>query len=83
MRQRQHAPRRHRQPSGSEPLAARSALGLRATLSGTALVLALAAMVFFAVVADGPGTSVAAVICAVVALVALVDLGVIARRSRG
>ncbi|MFI0352107.1 DUF6343 family protein [Actinomadura sp. 9N407] len=79
------APEDHRQPPGTEPLTARSPLRLRALLSGFALVVSVAAAVVFTVVAGrgGPGSWAAAGICAVVALIALADLIVIARRARG
>ncbi|GAA0597095.1 DUF6343 family protein [Actinomadura livida] len=74
---------RHRQPSGSEPLTARSPLRLRAVLSVIALVLAVGAAIVFALTAEGDGAWTAAAMCAVVAVIAAVDLVVIARRTRG
>jgi len=77
----------HRQPTGSEPLTARSPLRLRAVMSGIALVAAVAAGVVFAVLAitgrePGAGPWVVVAICAVVAIIAVVDLWVIRRRAR-
>ncbi|WP_202125155.1 DUF6343 family protein [Actinomadura physcomitrii] len=75
-----------REPAGDEPLTARSALGLRAVLSGVALVAAAAAAIVFGIIAnrDGSGTAWgAAVVCVVVAAIAATDLAVIARRARG
>ncbi|WP_192809090.1 DUF6343 family protein [Actinomadura montaniterrae] len=74
-----------REPAGNEPLTARSALGLRAVLSGVALVAAAAAAIVFGIVAnrDGSGTAWgAAVVCVIVAAIAAADLAVIARRAR-
>ncbi|MQA98611.1 MAG: hypothetical protein GEV11_30015 [Streptosporangiales bacterium] len=77
-----------RQPSGSEPRTARSPLRLRAILS----VLALAGGVIVAVIfgpmaarGTGPGAGpwVVAGIGAGVAVIAAIDLVVIARRLRG
>ncbi|XRQ14959.1 DUF6343 family protein [Actinomadura welshii] len=73
---------RHGQPSGREPLTARSPLRLRAILSAVALVGAVAAAILFALGADGDGAWAAAAICTMVALIAAVDLVVIAKRSR-
>mgnify|MGYP001157633210 CR=1 FL=1 len=78
-------PGHHRRPPGDEPLTARSPLRLRAVLSGIALPAGAAAAVVFAMAGSrdgGPGAWTAAAICAVIALVALIDLVVIARRSR-
>ncbi|GAA4226202.1 hypothetical protein GCM10022254_10490 [Actinomadura meridiana] len=78
-------PYRHEQPSGREPLTARSPLRLRAILSGVALVGSAAAAVVFAVTAqreDDDGAWTAAALCAFVAVVAALDLVVIARRAR-
>lgn len=80
-----HGPYRHGQPSGREPLTARSPLRLRAVLSGIALVGTAAAAVLFAVRAQtggGDGGWAAAAVCAAVAVIAALDLVVIARRSR-
>ncbi|TYC16901.1 hypothetical protein FXF65_07710 [Actinomadura syzygii] len=66
-------------------MTARSPLRLRAILSGIALVGTAAAAVLFAVRAQsggGDGAWAAAAICAGVALIAALDLVVIARRSR-
>ncbi|MFI0408756.1 DUF6343 family protein [Actinomadura sp. 3N508] len=78
-------PYRHRQPAGKEPLDARSPLRLRAILSGVALVGTAAAAIVFAVAGqrgDDDGAWVAAALCAVVAVIAAIDLIVIARRAR-
>lgn len=72
----------HEQPRGSEPLNARSPLRLRAILSGAALVIAVAAAIVFAIGAQGDGSWAAAGICAAVAVIAALDLVVIARRAR-
>ncbi|MEU6040017.1 DUF6343 family protein [Actinomadura sp. NPDC047616] len=75
----------HRQPRGDEPLTARSPLGLRAVLSGVALVAGAVAAVLFglsAAHARDAGPWVATAICATVALIAAIDLVVIARRAR-
>lgn len=79
-----HGPYPHEQPRGSEPLNARSPLRLRAILSGIALVIAVAAAILFALgaQADGDGDWAAAGICAAVAVIAAIDLVVIARRAR-
>ncbi len=74
-----------REPSGSEPVTARSALGARAILSGVALPLALIATVLLVVTAVRSGEGVwwaEAVITAVVAVIAAVDLVVIRKRMR-
>ncbi|TDE29623.1 hypothetical protein E1289_19885 [Actinomadura sp. 6K520] len=63
-------------------MTARSPLRLRAVLSAVALVLAVGAAIVFTVTADGDGAWAAAAICAVVAVIAAVDLVVIARRAR-
>ncbi|WP_021599737.1 MULTISPECIES: DUF6343 family protein [Actinomadura] len=69
-------------PRGDEPLHARSPLRLRAVLSAVALVAAVAAAMVFAVGAQDDGTWAAAGICAAVAVIAAIDLVVIARRAR-
>ncbi|GAA0233310.1 hypothetical protein GCM10009527_032250 [Actinomadura nitritigenes] len=74
------------QPPGTEPMTARSALGLRAVLSGIALVAAVAAAIVFGIVANHDGSGAAwgaAVVCVIVAAIAATDLAVIARRARG
>lgn len=74
------------EPPGNEPLTARSALGLRAVLSGIALVAAVAAAIVFGIVANHDGSGAAwgaAVVCVIVAAIAATDLAVIARRARG
>lgn len=73
------------QPTGREPLTARSPLRLRAVLSGIALVGTAAAAVVFALDArggGGDGSWGAAAVCAAVAVIAAIDLVVIARRAR-
>jgi hypothetical protein len=80
--------RDRRPPPGTEPLTARSPLGVRAVLSGLALVGGIAAAVFFGVhAAEGgrPRTGLWAVtaVCGAVAVLAAVDLWVIWRRSHG
>ncbi|GAB2919555.1 DUF6343 family protein [Nonomuraea fastidiosa] len=72
-----------RDRSGTEPVTARSALSVRRVLSIIALVLAVAAAVFFVVQAMNTGEQVwiwEAVIAAVVAVVAAVDLLVLRHR---
>ncbi|MFG1698573.1 DUF6343 family protein [Nonomuraea sp. NPDC049309] len=72
-----------RDRSGTEPVTARSALGVRRVLSIIALVLAVVAAVFFAVQAMNTGEQVwiwEAVIAVVVAVVAAVDLLVLRHR---
>lgn len=73
--------------SGTEPTTARSAYRLRRVLAVVALIGGTAGAVAFALAArqpDGTATGewVAAGICLVVALTALVDLVVLARRPR-
>ncbi|MFI0481203.1 DUF6343 family protein [Actinomadura sp. 9N215] len=78
-------PRRRRRPEGREPLDARSPLRLRAVLAGVALVGTAAGAVVFAVAAlrgDDDGAWAAAAVCAAVAVIAAIDLIVIARRAR-
>ncbi|MGW2312579.1 DUF6343 family protein [Actinomadura luteofluorescens] len=77
-----HGPYPHEQPRGDEPLTARSPLLLRAVLSAVALVGAVAAAIVFTLNASGGGPWTAAGICAAVAVIAAVDLVVIARRAR-
>jgi hypothetical protein len=55
---------------------------LRAILSTVALVVAVPAAIVFAVGAQDDGSWAAAGICAAVAVIAAIDLVVIARRSR-
>ncbi|WP_448315965.1 DUF6343 family protein [Streptomyces sp. CO7] len=85
----QAAGRRRR--SGTEPVTARSALGLRLLLSAVFLPVFVALTVFFALwAADvGPGESpdrgmliTFTVVCALVALLAAADLLVVLRRRR-
>ena len=74
---------RDRQPSGREPLTARSPLRLRAILSGIALVVTAAAAVLFAVTAQREGDGglwTVAALCAAITVVAAIDLIVIAHR---
>lgn len=75
---------RQRGRSGSEPLEARSAIGLRRVLSVLALVIGLFTGVAFGIVAarsaDPTGPFVAAAIGAVVAVIAAADLVVLRRR---
>jgi Family of unknown function (DUF6343) len=83
--QRAEGPRHHRQPRGSEPVTARSPLRLRAVMSAIALIAGVVAAVLFGLVADredSTGAWIAAAICAALALIALTDLVVIARRFR-
>lgn len=77
--------------TGTEPVTARSALGLRLLLSAVFLPVFVALTVFFALwAADaGPGESPSrgtlvgtTVVCAVVALLAALDLLVVLRRRR-
>ncbi|NVI92830.1 hypothetical protein HUX53_37550 [Actinomadura sp. BRA 177] len=65
-------------------MSARSPLRLRAIMSGVALVIAVAAAIVFAIGigAKGDGSWAAAGICAAVAVIAAIDLVVIARRAR-
>ncbi|MEV0971607.1 DUF6343 family protein [Microtetraspora glauca] len=70
---------------GTEPTEARSALRIRAVLSGVALPIALAATIFFAYAAAATGLTVWAVeagIAAFIALVAAIDLLVVWYRIR-
>ncbi|MEV5896582.1 DUF6343 family protein [Nonomuraea fuscirosea] len=72
-----------RNRAGTEPVTARSPLGARRVLSLVALVLGVVAAVFFAVRAMSTGEEVwvwEAVIAAVVAVVAAIDLAVLRRR---
>ncbi|MEV5494625.1 DUF6343 family protein [Nonomuraea fuscirosea] len=72
-----------RNRAGTEPVTARSPLGARRILSLVALVLGVAAAVFFAALAMSTGAEVwvwEAVISAVVAVVAAIDLAVLRRR---
>ncbi|HEX2313667.1 MAG TPA: DUF6343 family protein [Thermomonospora sp.] len=76
-----------RPPRGTEPLNARSALGVRALLSGLALAAGTAAAVIFGVRAARDRDAdaalwTAAAVCAVIAVIAAVDLWVIRRRTR-
>lgn len=73
--------------TGTEPTTARSALGLRAVLAVLALVAGSVGAVAFALAArraDGTATGewVAAGICVLVALTAVVDLAVLRTRTR-
>ncbi|MCD0451704.1 DUF6343 family protein [Actinocorallia sp. API 0066] len=73
--------------AGTEPVTARSALGLRAGMSAVALLAAVVAGVVFALRAmggAGPGAApwVITGICAAVAVIAAIDLAVIYRRSK-
>ncbi|RCG33368.1 hypothetical protein DQ384_01230 [Sphaerisporangium album] len=71
--------------SGSEPRTARSALGMRAVLSGVALPVALAATALFVFLGVSTGLGiwfVEAVVTGVVVVIAAVDLVVIRRRAR-
>ncbi|MEU6778435.1 DUF6343 family protein [Nonomuraea angiospora] len=72
-----------RNRAGTEPLTARSPLRARRILSLVALVLGMAAAVFFAVFAASTGAEVwrwEAAIAAAVAVVAAVDLALLRRR---
>lgn len=72
-----------RDRQGGEPVTARSPLGARRVLSLVAVVLGVAAAIFFASRAMSTGEEVwawEAAIAAVVAIVAAVDLAVIRRR---
>ncbi|HEU5157468.1 MAG TPA: DUF6343 family protein [Streptosporangiaceae bacterium] len=73
-------PEHHRQPSGTEPLTARSPLRLRAVLSVLALIGGTALAVVFGISGDGAARWVMVVLGAGIALIAAIDLGVIARR---
>lgn len=73
--------------SGTEPLSARSPLRLRAILSGLALIAGLVVAVVFGLwgargTGPGAGPWVVAAIGGALALIAVVDLLVIRRRSR-
>ncbi|MEU6005420.1 DUF6343 family protein [Streptomyces sp. NPDC047453] len=77
--------------TGTEPVTAQSPLGLRLLLSGVFVPVFAAATAYFAVWAadSGPGDSpgpgpltAIAVVCGVLALFAMVDLVVVARRLR-
>ncbi|HEY3199919.1 MAG TPA: hypothetical protein VGK55_05195 [Actinomycetes bacterium] len=68
-----------RQPSGTEPRTARSAIGLRRVLAALALVGSLIAAVFFWR-ATGDAADVALIICLVVAATAALDLVYLSRR---
>jgi len=74
--------------TGTEPVTARSALGLRLLLAGLFLPLFAAAAVLLAVRAAQPGSGGAgpatalAVLCGVLAVTAAVDLVVVVRRPR-
>jgi len=73
-------PRRgYRQPSGTEPRTARSAIGLRRVLAALALVGSLIAALFFWR-ASGDAADVALIICLVVAASAAFDLLYLSRR---
>lgn len=71
----------------SEPVKARSALGLRTVLSLIALPLAVVAGVVLLAVAPASGDRrapyvVSAIVCLAVAVIAAIDLVVLARRRR-
>lgn len=77
--------------TGTEPVTARSALRLRSLLSGVFLPVFVAAAVGFGVWAAASGTDSSpgagvlgslAVVCAVLALLAALDLLIVARRRR-
>jgi len=73
--------------TGTEPVTARSAYGLRRTLAWIALVAGLAAAIAFSVAALDPGGSalaegMVAGICLLTAAIAFVDLLVLRRRPR-
>jgi hypothetical protein len=73
------------QPSGTEPVTARSMLRLRTVLSVLALVLGIFGAVAFARAAADPGGGrtpeiVAAIICGLTAVIAAADLAVLRRR---
>lgn len=70
---------RYRQPSGTEPRTARSAIGLRRVLATLALVGTLVAAFFFWR-ASGDAADAALIICLVVALSAALDLAYLSRR---
>lgn len=69
----------YRQPSGTEPRTARSAIGLRRVLAALALVGTLIAAFFFWR-ASGDAADAALIICLVVALSAALDLAYLSRR---
>nr|WP_254667998.1 DUF6343 family protein [Streptomyces griseus] len=82
-------PGRHRRRSGTEPLTARSALGLRLILSigGVTLFIALTVLLAFwsasSGAKDSPGPTSLAVLaglCGLFAVIAAVDLVVVLRR---
>ena len=72
-------PGSYRQPSGTEPRTARSAIGLRRVLAALALVGSLIAAIFFWR-ATGDAANVALIICLVVAATAALDLVYLSRR---
>jgi hypothetical protein len=87
--ERPEAERAQRQPAGTEPVTARSPLRLRALLSAAALVGGTALAVVFGLSAsrgstpgERTGAWVVTAIGAVTAVIALIDLYVIARRAR-
>jgi membrane protein YdbS with pleckstrin-like domain len=73
---------RHRQPAGTEPVTARSPLRLRALLSAVALTGGTVLAIVFGLAASGTAGWVVVAIGAATALIAAVDLWVIARRVR-
>ena len=72
--------RGYRQPSGTEPRTARSAIGLRRVLAVLALAGSLIAAFFFWR-ATGDAADVALTICLVVAATAALDLVYLSRRQ--
>ncbi|MPZ94899.1 MAG: hypothetical protein GEU96_08240 [Propionibacteriales bacterium] len=78
--------RRAGRRAGTEPVTARSSLGLRVALSWSALAVSVVAAAVLFVVAPGASGSrmyaETAIVCLVVALIAAVDLIVITRRRR-
>ncbi|HEV8529303.1 MAG TPA: hypothetical protein VGS60_17440 [Actinomycetes bacterium] len=72
--------RGYRQPSGTEPRTARSAIGLRRVLAALALAGSLIAAFFFWR-ATGDAADVALIICLVVAATAALDLVYLSRRQ--
>ena len=75
-----------RNRAGTEPVTARSPLGARRILSMAALVIAVAAAIFFATRAMSTGAEVwrwEAAIAAAVAVIAAIDLLVIRHRHSG
>lgn len=70
----------YRQPSGTEPRTARSAIGLRRVLAALALAGSLIAAFFFWRAA-GDAADVALIICLVVAVTAALDLVYLSRRQ--